>query len=84
MKHGAQLKVKIHILFCGDNSWTTALVKNEVWYNDRSCTSVIVIIIFFGEAFKYGYDAKFWGFVGTNAEPLCAVILYNVNYLTYY
>jgi hypothetical protein len=34
-------------------------------------TSFISNIIFFDEAFKYGDGAKVWGYVGTNAEPLC-------------
>jgi hypothetical protein len=29
----------------------------------------------FDEAFKYGDDARFSGYVVTNAEPLCAEIL---------
>jgi hypothetical protein len=50
--------------------------------------SFIWIIILFDAVFKYGDGAKFWGYVGINAEPLC-VELCNfvqchifVNYLT--
>jgi hypothetical protein len=46
--------------------------------------SFIVIIIFFHEAFKYGDGAKFWGYVGTNAEFSDFVYCRNfVSYLTY-
>jgi hypothetical protein len=34
-------------------------------------TNLIRIIIFFDEALKYGYGAKFWDYVRTNTEPLC-------------
>jgi hypothetical protein len=34
-------------------------------------TSFIWIIILFDEAFKYDEGVNFWGYVGTNAEPLC-------------
>jgi hypothetical protein len=33
--------------------------------------SRVWIIVFFDEALKCGDGAKFWGYVGTNAEPLC-------------
>jgi hypothetical protein len=33
--------------------------------------SFIWIIISFDAVFKYGDDAKFWGYVGINAEQLC-------------
>jgi hypothetical protein len=35
-------------------------------------TSFILIIILFDEVFKYGDGERFWGYVGTSAEPLCA------------
>jgi hypothetical protein len=48
------------------------------------------ITLFFNETFKYGDTAKFWDYVGTNAESFC-VELWNlaqwhnfVNYLTYH
>jgi hypothetical protein len=53
-------------------------------------TSFILIIIFFDEALKYGDGETFWGYVGTNAEPLCVnfcnFVQCNsfVDYLTYY
>jgi hypothetical protein len=34
-------------------------------------TSFIWIIILSDEALKHGDDAKCWGYVGTNTEPLC-------------
>jgi hypothetical protein len=34
-------------------------------------TSFILIIIMFDEASKYGDGAKFWGYVGTEAESVC-------------
>jgi hypothetical protein len=37
----------------------------------RIPASFILIIVFFDEAFKYDDCAKFWGYVGTNAEPVC-------------
>jgi hypothetical protein len=51
-------------------------LKKESWHSKSSWTYVQVCIwtiILFGEAFKYGSDTKFWGYVGTNAEPLCVV-----------
>jgi len=51
--------------------------------------SFIWMIILFDEAFKYGDGAKFWGYVGTNTEPLCVQFCnfvqchIFVNYLTY-
>jgi hypothetical protein len=35
-------------------------------------TSFIRIIIFFDGVFVYGGISKLWGYVWTNAEPLCA------------
>jgi hypothetical protein len=52
-------------------------------------TSVWIIILF-DNVYKYGNGAEFWGYVGTNAEPLsvklcnfvqCHIFL---NYLTSY
>jgi hypothetical protein len=50
-------------------------------------TSYICMIALFDGAFKYGDVAKFWSYIGTNAEPICAAF-YNfgqchifVNYL---
>jgi hypothetical protein len=34
-------------------------------------TSFTRIIILFDEAFKYGHDAKYLGYVGKNAEQTC-------------
>jgi hypothetical protein len=34
-------------------------------------TIYIWIIILFDEIFKYSDGANLWGYVGTNAEPLC-------------
>jgi hypothetical protein len=31
----------------------------------------ILIIVLFDKTFKYGDGAKFWGYIKTNAEPLC-------------
>jgi hypothetical protein len=51
--------------------------------------SFIWIIILFDAVFKYGDGAKFWGYVGINAEPLFVefcnfVKCHNfVNYLTF-
>jgi hypothetical protein len=46
--------------------------------------SFIWIIILFDAVFKYDDGAKFWGYVGINAEPLfvefCAISIF-VNYL---
>jgi hypothetical protein len=33
-------------------------------------TSFIFVIILFDLALKYGDGTKFWGYVGTNVEPL--------------
>jgi hypothetical protein len=34
-------------------------------------TSFILSNYVFDKVFKYGDYAQFWGYVGTNAEPLC-------------
>jgi hypothetical protein len=34
----------------------------------------ISLAILFEEAFKYGDDAKRWGYVGTSAEILCTIL----------
>jgi hypothetical protein len=36
--------------------------------------SFVLIIILFDKAFKYGYGAKFWGYVAENAETLCRIL----------
>jgi hypothetical protein len=41
-ERGCRLKVKVHILFYGDNSRTIA-VENEVWYSRRSWTYLQVL-----------------------------------------
>jgi hypothetical protein len=48
-------------------------------------TSFISIIILIYEAFKYGDSAKFWVYVGENAESLCfnSVILCNAYTLSH-
>jgi hypothetical protein len=51
-------------------------------------TISIWIIIFFGEAFKYGDGVKFWDYAVINDEPLlrfCNFVQYHafVNYLTF-
>jgi hypothetical protein len=51
-------------------------------------TRFVWIVIFLDEPFKYDDVAKFWGYDGKNAEPLCVVygflqFLTFVNYLTY-
>jgi hypothetical protein len=44
-------------------------------------TSFIWIINLFDKAFKYGGGVKCWGYVGTNAEPLCVQLC---NFVEYY
>jgi hypothetical protein len=82
-----RLKVKVHILFCIDNSlWEIRLGTVKIM---GIHTSVISIIIFY-EAFKYGDDMKFCRYDATNNEPLgpefcnfvqCPIL---VNSLTFY
>jgi hypothetical protein len=66
------------------DKWT--LVYGEIM---DITTSFIWVIILFDAVFKNGDGAKFWGYFGINAEPLC-VELCNfvqchifVNYLTF-
>jgi hypothetical protein len=72
---GGLLKVKIHILFYGDNSWTVALIvrgmKSGIVKVIYIPTSFIWVIIFFDGTLEYGDDAKFWGYVGSNFVTLC-------------
>jgi hypothetical protein len=72
-EHGGRLNVKIYSLFCGDNSWTVALrqmnfgiVKN-LGHTYKFCLNHY----FVWRSFKNGDGAKFWGYVGINAEQLC-------------
>jgi hypothetical protein len=83
--NGGWLKVKIYILFYGDNSWTIALQKWSLvqWKITDIPTSFIWIIIFFYRAFEHGDDVKFWGYVGINAEPLCVEFCNFVNCLIF-
>jgi hypothetical protein len=52
------------------------------------CTIFIWNIILFYEAFKNGDNAKYWGYVCTNPEPVCvefcnfAQCYLSLNYLT--
>jgi hypothetical protein len=91
-EHGGRLNVKIHSLFCGDNSWTVVLRQMNFGIEEIMDIhiSFIWIIVLFDALFKYGVGAKFWGYVGINAEPLCVelcnFVQYHifVNYLTIY
>jgi hypothetical protein len=74
-EHGGRLNVKIHSLFCGDNSWTVALRQmNFGRVRDHGHTYKFWVIILFDAVFKFGDSAKFWGYVGINAEPLCRIL----------
>jgi hypothetical protein len=71
-KHGRQLKVKINILFYGETHKPLHLDKwNLVQYRIMDMSS-IWITNFIDKAFIYGNSAKSWGYIGTNAEALCA------------
>jgi hypothetical protein len=87
------LKLKILVLFYGDNSWTIALGQIKFGtVKDKDIglpTSFIWINVLFHKAFKCGDGTKFWGYVRTNAEPLyvefcnfvqCHVLVYYVTY----
>jgi hypothetical protein len=43
-------------------------------------TSFTWIIVLFDKALKCGDDAKFWGYVGANAEQLCLEFCNFVQY----
>jgi hypothetical protein len=60
-EHGGRLNVKIHSLFCGDNSLTVALRQmNFGVVRDHGHTyKFYCIIILFNAVFKYGDGAKF-------------------------
>jgi hypothetical protein len=66
-----RLKLKIYILFYGENAWTVALrqIKFGAVKFRNLLTSVIWTIILSDLSFKNG--EKFWGYFGTIAEPLC-------------
>jgi hypothetical protein len=51
------------------DSWSFVL-----WEVMNIPTSFIWIIIFLDRAFEYGGSSKFWGYVGTNAEPLRRIL----------
>jgi hypothetical protein len=92
-ERGGRLKVKIHVLFYGDNSWNVALREIKFGtvkdHGHSISTSFILIFTLFDEVFKYGDDAKIWDYSGTNAEPLCPEFCnfvrchIFVNYLTW-
>jgi hypothetical protein len=50
---------------------TLHLVLSVQWNIFEESTSFAWLTIFFARAFEYGDDAKFWGYVGANAEPHC-------------
>jgi hypothetical protein len=80
--HGRQLKVKIHFLFYGKNTWTVALKANEGFVNWKITdilTSFVWIIIFSNGVFEYGCTSKLWGYVGKNTELLCVEFCYFVQ-----
>jgi hypothetical protein len=90
-KHEGQLKVKIHVLLYGDDSWNVIFRQmkfSAVKVMDIT-TSFIWIIALFDKAFNCADGVKFWGYVGTNAEPLCVEFSnfvqchMAVNYLTF-
>jgi hypothetical protein len=57
---GGRLRLKINILFYGENSWTDAQRKTKFCeMEDHGYTSFIWIIIFFDRAFEYGDSGIF-------------------------
>jgi hypothetical protein len=71
-EHGGRFNVKIHSLFCGDNSWTVALRQmNFGIIRDHGHTYKLYLNHFFYAVFKYGDGAKFWGYIVINSEQLC-------------
>jgi hypothetical protein len=75
-EHGGQLKVKIHILFYGDNSWTVALSQKKfgtIEDHDKP-TRFIWFIILFDRAFKYADGENFgvmWGQMLNHSVEYC-------------
>jgi hypothetical protein len=91
-KREGRLKFIIHILFYGNNSWTVALVVRQmksgtVKQHGRNYKFYLNYYLVW-RIFKYDDGAKFWGYAGTNAEPLCVELCTLVqcktfvNYLT--
>jgi hypothetical protein len=74
-EYDGRLKFRIHILFDGENSWSIAFRQMTFvqWKNMDIPTSFLRINTFIEKAFKYGDGANFWGYVGTNAEPLSRI-----------
>jgi hypothetical protein len=60
-ERGGRLKVKIHILFYGDNSWTVAvnLMRFGIVEDHGHTYKFYFIHILFEKTFKYGDGAKF-------------------------
>jgi len=69
-EYDGRLKFRIHIY--GENSWSIAFRQMTFvqWKNMDIPTSFLRIKTCIEEAFKYGDGANFWGYVGTNTEPL--------------
>jgi hypothetical protein len=63
-KSRGQLKVKIHILFYGNNSWIVALdlKAHDLLLNQPSLVHYFIWL---------GDGPNFWGYVGRNAELVC-------------
>jgi hypothetical protein len=73
-----RLKVKIHILFYGGNSWTLPLRQMKSGaikdHGKSVLTSFILTVILFDEACKYDDAATFSGYVKINVEKLCRIL----------
>jgi hypothetical protein len=73
-ERAVRLKVKIHGLFWGENSWTIALRHTKLCTTLKIVdmpTGFIWVIISFDRHFEYSGISYFWGYVETDAGLLC-------------
>jgi hypothetical protein len=72
-EHGGQLKIKINILFYGDNSWTVALQQIN-FFRLKDCSYNYKFYsnhYFLWASFWIWRYFVIWGYIGTNGELIC-------------
>jgi hypothetical protein len=87
--------LKLKFTFCSMETTHEPLHLDKlslVQWKIMNIPTSFIWIIFFHAASEYGNGSKFWGYVGTNAEPFCVQFCNfvqchtgtSVNYLTCY
>jgi hypothetical protein len=84
-EHDGRLNLNFTFCFMDRTQETLHVDKRSlaIWNTMDIPASLIWISICFEEAFEDGKDAKWWGYVVTNAEPLCVEFCNFVQYQTF-